>query len=204
MLRKRTKIETIGHAGTLDPFATGVMIMLIGKTFTRLSDRLLSADKEYKATIEFGTTTDTYDIDGTILTRSNREPTHAELEQALLAFQGECLQVPPMFSAKKIKGQKLCDLARKGVSIEREPVKVHLSTHLLSYVYPFAELLVTCSKGTYIRSLTHDLGQHLGCGAFLSALTRTRSGTYSLLDCIDQKSILDPDFNLSPYLRKYL
>ena len=202
MLRRRTRIEKIGHAGTLDPFASGVMVLLIGRQFTRLSDQLLTADKQYRATVQLGKTTDSYDIDGQILSESDKIPTLAELETALLSFQGECSQIPPMFSAKKIQGQKLCDLARKGITIERESVRVQMQTRLLKYEYPYVELDVSCSKGTYIRSLAHDLGALLGSGAFLSALCRTRSGNFLLSECLDQSLI--PDADLTPFLRKLL
>ncbi len=202
LLRRRTKIDKIGHAGTLDPFATGVMVMLIGKNYTRLSNQFLSADKRYRATLTLGQTTDTYDIDGKVQSESSLIPSLADVEKALLSFQGTCSQIPPMFSAKKIQGQKLCDLARKGISIERAPIEVQLSTHLISYVYPHLELDVSCSKGTYIRTLAYDLGSMLGCGAHLSSLCRTRSGSLLLSDCIDQQAILDPNFDLSPFLRK--
>ncbi len=203
-MRKRTQIDKIGHAGTLDPFATGVMILLIGRLYTKLSDRFLTADKQYHATIRFGETTDTYDSDGQIISTSTRVPTAEELDLALRSFQGDCKQIPPMYSAKKVNGKKLYDLARKGVTIEREPVNVRLSTQLLSYTYPEAELLIDCSKGTYIRSLAYDLGEMLGCGAHLSALTRTRSGTFCLEECVPQEMLRDPDFDFKPYLRKSL
>jgi tRNA pseudouridine55 synthase len=202
MLRKRLHIDKIGHAGTLDPFATGVMVMLIGRSFTRLSDQFLSADKEYRAQITLGQTTDTFDIDGQVLSKSGHIPSLADLEQALIAFQGDCVQIPPMFSAKKVGGKKLYDLARKGVTVERAPIKVRLLTKLLGYEYPRIELNVTCSKGTYIRTLAQDLGGALGCGGFLSTLSRTRSGSFTLSDCIDQEKIADPSFDLTPFLRK--
>lgn len=202
LLRKRTGIEKIGHAGTLDPFATGVMVMLIGRQFTRLSNQFLFADKEYRATIQLGQTTDSFDIDGRIMTRSDHIPTLFDLEQALLSFQGDCLQIPPMFCAKKIGGQKLYDLARKGLSIERAPTTVRLHTNLIGYEYPHVELHIICSKGTYIRTLAHDLGELLHSGAFLSALSRTRSGPFSLSDCISQENILNPDFNIVPFIRR--
>ncbi len=202
LLRKRTRIEKIGHAGTLDPFATGVMVMLIGRQFTRLSNQFLFSDKEYRATIRLGQTTDTFDIDGQILTHSDHVPTLYDVEQALLSFQGDCLQIPPMFSAKKIKGQKLYDLARKGVVVERAPTTVRLHTTLISYEYPYLELHIVCSKGTYIRTLAHDLGEILRSGAFLSKLSRMRSGPYALSDCIDQENISNPDFDIAPFIQR--
>jgi tRNA pseudouridine55 synthase len=201
LLRQRLKIEKIGHAGTLDPFATGVMVMLIGKAYTRLSNQFLDADKEYLATLFLGKTTDTYDVDGTTLTTSDYIPTLSELEQALDNFQGERWQIPPMFSAKKIKGKKLYELARKGQVIERSPVKIHLATTLLEYSYPLIKLKVCCSKGTYIRTLAHDLGHELHCGAFVQELCRIRSGTFLLADCIEQNQILDHSFDLGSHTR---
>lgn len=202
LLRKKTRIEKIGHAGTLDPFATGVMILLIGRVYTRLSDRFLTADKQYRARIRLGEATDTYDSDGQVLSTSDKIPSLEEIEQALLSFQGECMQVPPMFSAKKVQGKKLYELARKGVVIEREPVKVKLATKLLDYAYPEVDLLVDCSKGTYIRSLAHDLGEMLGAKAHLSALVRTKSGSFSLEECVSMDDLADPAFDYRPFLRK--
>lgn len=186
-LRRILKVKKIGHAGTLDPFATGVMVMLIGKNYTRLSDQFLCEDKEYLAEVYLGVSTDTYDCDGVIQNRSDRIPSAQELEKAVEHFQGEIEQIPPMFSAKKINGKKLYELARKGKTVERAPVKVKLDTRLLNYAYPYATLAVTCSKGTYIRSIAHDLGLMLGCGAHLTNLKRTRSGQYCIEKCVDGK-----------------
>lgn len=199
-LRKLTGIQKIGHAGTLDPFATGVMVLLIGRSFTRLSDKLLLQDKEYLATLSLGVSTDTYDCDGKVVARSKKRPTHSELEEMLGKFQGEIEQLPPMFSAKKIKGKKLYELARKGQTIERSAAKVRLSTTLLSYDYPNLVLQIACSKGTYIRSIAHELGQLLGCGAHLNKLNRTRSGGFYLEQCIDGTLLDLPDFDITPHL----
>jgi tRNA pseudouridine55 synthase len=184
-LRKRSGVKKIGHAGTLDPFASGVMILLIGRNFTRLSNQFINYDKEYRATICLGEVTDTHDPEGKILSRSSYTPSLEEVERALQAFQGEVLQIPPMYSAKKIKGQTLYKLARQGKEIERKPVKVTLVTTLLGYEYPHIELSISCSKGTYIRTIAHDLGQSLTCGAYLKNLSRTRCGPYTLDQCID-------------------
>jgi tRNA pseudouridine55 synthase len=200
ILRKLTSIEKIGHAGTLDPFATGVMVMLIGKEYTRRSDELLNSDKSYRATLKLGQATDTYDLEGRVIEESVKVPTMQEVESAIAAFQGPLLQVPPMYSAKKIGGQKLCDLARKGITLERAPVQVHVQIDLLNYNYPHLEIEVSCSKGTYIRSLAHDLGVTLQCFAHLVQLSRTRSGPFYLKDCISQ-DLLVPGFDVSPYLR---
>jgi tRNA pseudouridine55 synthase len=201
LLRRLTGIEKIGHAGTLDPFATGVMVMLIGRDYTRRSDEFLNKDKEYRATLQLGLVTDTYDIEGQILSRSEKIPTLSEIEQALAAFQGEISQIPPMYSAKKVEGKKLYDLARKGITIERQPVKVHVQIRLMSYQYPFLDIAVTCSKGTYIRSLAHDIGQFLGCGAHLFELARTRSGAFHIGQCVPQAQLKNSSFDLSAHLR---
>ncbi len=202
-LRKLTGIKKIGHAGTLDPFATGVMVLLIGRSYTRLSSSLLLQDKEYLATVSLGVTTDTYDCDGKVVASSKKIPTLEEIEQVVAKFQGEIEQVPPMYSAKKVRGKKLYELARKGKEIERAPAKVCLTTQILAYTYPTLALRVACSKGTYIRSLAHEMGQLLGCGGHLSELNRTRSGLFSLEACIDGNLLERADFDITPYLLSY-
>lgn len=202
ILRKLTNIRTIGHAGTLDPFADGVMILLIGKRYTQQSNRFLNQDKEYKATVHLGITTDSYDIEGQITSQSPYIPTLCEVEETLLKFQGTILQTPPMFSAKKVEGKKLYELARKGISIERQAVPVTLRIELLDYSYPRIELNVQCSKGTYIRSLAYDMGIELSCGAHLSALTRTRSGNLLIKDCCDGAKLLETGYDWSQFLKK--
>jgi tRNA pseudouridine55 synthase len=189
-LRRLTHISKIGHAGTLDPFATGLMIMLLGK-FTRLSNNYISEEKEYSCTLLLGQATDSYDCDGQITSTSCLIPTLADITSALTSFQGTVEQIPPMFSAKKVQGKKLYELARRGITIERKPVAVHLQTTLLDYTYPHLSLNVICSKGTYIRSLAHDLGQLLGCGAHLSILRRLRSGTFHVKDSINGALLYD-------------
>jgi tRNA pseudouridine55 synthase len=201
LLRRLTRIEKIGHAGTLDPFATGVMVMLIGREYTRRSDEFLNKDKEYRATLQLGTATDTYDLEGKIISTSDKVPTLQEIELALSTFQGEILQVPPMYSAKKVEGKKLYDLARKGITIERQPVKVQLQIQLMNYTYPMLDIAVTCSKGTYIRSLAHDIGQTLSCGAHLFELARIRSGAFHIGQCIPQANLKNLTFDLTPHLR---
>ncbi|HEX4839207.1 MAG TPA: tRNA pseudouridine(55) synthase TruB [Rhabdochlamydiaceae bacterium] len=190
-LRKLTRIETIGHAGTLDPFATGLMIMLIGKNFTRLSQTYLCQDKEYVCKLHLGITTNSYDCDGKTTATSPLIPTLADIEKALLSFQGPVMQTPPMFSAKKIEGKKLYELARKGIEIERKPALVTLKTTLLDYAYPYLSLNVSCSKGTYVRSIAHDLGNLLGCGAHLCQLRRIRSGNFHIKDSINGIHLYD-------------
>ena len=202
VLRQLTQVRTIGHAGTLDPFADGVMILLIGKPYTRISNQFLLQDKEYLATVLLGITTDTYDIEGKITCQSPHIPSLSEIEGAILKFQGTILQTPPMFSAKKVEGKKLYELARKGITIERKSVPVTLHIEMLEYTYPQLLLKVKCSKGTYIRSLAYDIGVELGCGAHLSALTRTRSGTFSLENCCDGARLIEPSYDWSSFLRK--
>lgn len=200
-LRRLLKIDKIGHAGTLDPFATGVMVMLIGRNFTRRSDEFLSCDKEYRATLHLGITTDSFDIDGTVTSRSDHIPSKEEVAHAISAFQGKISQTPPMFSAKKIQGKKLYDLARQGIEIERQPVIVEVKTTLIRYEYPEIEIEVLCSKGTYVRAIADDIGRMLGCGAHLSALIRLRSGSYRVEECISQEMLKNLEFDVRPYLR---
>ncbi len=204
LLRRLTGIEKIGHAGTLDPFATGVMVMLVGKAFTTRSNEFLQSEKEYRATLRLGITTDTYDLEGQVIQRSDYIPPLEEIEKILPAFQGTVSQTPPMFSAKKVQGKKLYELARKGIEIERAPVLVEMHIQILRYEYPELEIQVRCSKGTYIRSLAYDLGAALQCGAHLSGLVRLRSGAFKLENCISQNLLKTNDFNISPHLLESL
>lgn len=196
LLRKRTGIKKIGHAGTLDPFASGLMVMLIGKEYTKKSEEFLNSDKEYIATLRLGAATDTFDIDGKETNSSEFIPSLPQIESAVESFQGLITQIPPMFSAKKIKGKKLYELARQGITVERPPQKVQVTTEILSYSYPLLEIKVNCSKGTYIRTLGHDIGEKLGCFAHLTRLVRTKSGAFTLDKCIPQEKINDLNFNL--------
>lgn len=191
-LRRILKVKKIGHAGTLDPFATGVMILLVGAEFTRQSDSFLLKDKEYIAQMRLGISTDTYDCEGKILQQSTLVPMLEEIEAAVERFQGEIDQIPPMFSAKKQNGKKLYELARQGKEVERPAVKVNVSTQILSYAYPYLTLRVACSKGTYIRSIAHDLGCMLGCGGHLENLQRIRSGSFHLSECLDGSLLFAP------------
>jgi tRNA pseudouridine55 synthase len=200
-LRRLCGERRIGHAGTLDPLATGVMVLLIGRDYTRLSDSFLGQDKEYIAEIHLGISTATFDSEGEVTGTHSHIPPLNAVEEALADFQGTVLQTPPMFSAKKVGGKKLYELARKGISIERQPAKVTMQITLLEYHYPHLKIRVRCSKGTYIRSLAHDIGLKLGCGAHLSALQRTRSGTYTLQECIDGHLLDSATFNPIPFFR---
>jgi len=196
ILRKITGVKKIGHAGTLDPFASGVMVILIGKNYTRKSAQFLMQDKEYRTLLRLGISTDSFDCKGTTTSHSDKIPTLEEVEKSLKYFQGKIDQTPPMFSAKKVKGKKLYELARKGITIERTPVAIHVTTTLISYQYPLLELHITCSKGTYVRSIGHDIGQLLGCGAHLQELVRLRSGPFHLSDCLSITEITQNIDNL--------
>jgi len=185
ILRKLLNVKKIGHCGTLDPLATGVMVLLIGKNYTKRSSSFLSEDKEYVAEVTLGVSTDSYDAEGKILQTTSHQPHLQDVEKALMHFQGEFQQEPPMFSAKKVDGKRLYDLARAGKVIDRQTVTVSAETRLLEYHYPKISLRIQCSKGTYIRSIANDLGKLLGCGAHLSALKRTRSGSFHIEECLD-------------------
>lgn len=181
-LRRITKIKTIGHAGTLDPLATGLLILGIGRKATKKLSFFLKQNKEYLAQIKLGAVSQTDDGQGPIRqTRTEIPPLPREIKSALKNLRGQIKQVPPAFSAKKIKGQKLYKLARKGIEPKPRAVKVEIfELKLFKYNWPFLELKIKCSSGTYIRSLARDLGQALGCGAYLFKLRRTKIGRYSL------------------------
>ena len=190
ILRKITKIKQIGHTGTLDPFAQGVLPICIGKA-TRLIE-YLQDDKEYIAQIQFGQNTDTYDIDGKVTENFDKKITADDLKNILPEFRGEISQLPPIYSAIKVNGKKLYDYARKGESIEIKPRKVTISKlELLDFDIEkqTAKIIVGCSKGTYIRSLAFDIGKKLGCGAFLSELTRTKAGTFNIENTVSLENL---------------
>lgn len=190
-----------GHTGTLDPMATGVLPILLGKA-TRLSSHLLEADKRYTAELLPGVITDTLDVTGTVLERRAVNVSAAEIEDALGAFRGVIEQVPPMYSALKTNGQRLYDLARQGVEVERPVRQVEIRKLTLTDITEEGHwrLDVLCSKGTYIRSLADDLGRALGCGATLAGLCRTQTGGFSLGECVTLEELeQDPQaYLLSP------
>ena len=190
-----------GHTGTLDPMATGVLPILLGKA-TRLSSHLLEADKRYTAELLPGVITDTLDVTGTVLERRAVNVSAAEIEDALGAFRGVIEQVPPMYSALKTNGQRLYDLARQGVEVERPVRQVEIRELTLTDITEEGHwrLDVLCSKGTYIRSLADDLGRALGCGATLAGLCRTQTGGFSLGECVTLEELeQDPQaYLLSP------
>lgn len=181
-VRHKLQQKRVGHAGTLDPMATGLLLMLIGKA-TRLSQYLTSSDKEYEGTLTLGSTTNSQDAEGEVM---ETRPVPADLDRAKIeavmqTFRGDQYQTPPMFSAIKVKGVPLYKMARKGEEIDREPRFIRVSgIELLSCELPLVSFRVQCSKGTYIRTIAHDIGEKLGCGAHLSALRRTACGALRL------------------------
>jgi tRNA pseudouridine55 synthase len=193
IVRRRTRQPKVGHSGTLDPFATGLLVLLLGRQWTRLAGTFLNDDKEYEASIFLGAATDTYDRTGVVTARSSIVPSLSDIERVVSEFQGECLQTPPMFSAKKVDGKRLYDLARKGICVERQPKIVRLVTTVCSYQYPYLSIHVACSKGTYIRSLAHDIGEKLGCLAHVIELRRTRSGPFSVDEAITLSELDEMD-----------
>ena len=194
----------MGHAGTLDPLATGLLVICLGAA-TRLSDYLRGKDKRYRARVRLGQSTNTYDADGEITATNDAIPDRAAVEEALVKFRGPIQQRPPAFSAIKRGGKKAYELARAGEAVELEarPVEIY-SLELLEWQPPEFTLDVVCSAGTYIRSLAHDLGQRLGCGAHLTALRRTASGNFQISEAVTfddlQKSFEAGDWQR--YLRR--
>lgn len=196
VLRRLTKIKQIGHTGTLDPFAEGVLPVCIGKA-TRLIE-YLKDDKEYLATVQFGASTNTFDVDGQVVSTSEKKVSHRDVENCLKSFEGEISQLPPIFSAIKVKGKKLYEYARKGEEVEIQPRKVFIEKieqKSFDENLQQAEILIKCSKGTYIRSITHDLGQKLGCGAHLVKLVRTQAGSFRV-----EKSVKLDEINVDENL----
>ena len=196
VLRRVTKIKQIGHTGTLDPFAEGVLPICIGKA-TRLIE-YLQDDKEYLATVQFGAATNTFDLDGEKVFTSDKKVSRDDIKEGLKSFEGEILQLPPIFSAIKVKGKKLYEYARKGEEVEIQPRKVVIENIELKNFdeeLQQAQILLKCSKGTYIRSIANDLGKNLGCGGHLIKLIRTQAGKFRVensvqLDGIDVESNL--------------
>lgn len=227
-VRALTGEKRVGHAGTLDPLAEGLLIVLIGREMTRRQAEFMAGEKEYVATITLGATSLTDDAEGTIQpTTYDEQPTTAEIEAVLRSFIGDIEQVPPAYSAIKVRGRKAYELARSGIGPKLEPRRVHIrKIELLDYRpndgttdsnnapfhlprlrqgfdgqassifhLPQVTLRVTCSKGTYIRSLARDIGEALGCGAYLSGLTRTRSGDFSLDDAVPLADLTRDNWN---------
>ncbi len=186
-LRKITVLRKIGHAGTLDPFASGLLIVAIGRSATRELKDFVKLDKEYSAALCLGASTDTYDRTGRILNQCSGDfiLEIAAIKKILKQFVGGQKQIPPMYSAKKIKGKKLYELARAGIEVKREPAVITIySIKIIKYQWPDLEIKVKCSSGTYIRALANDIGERLGCGAYLKALERTAIGQYKIEQAI--------------------
>ena len=190
-LRRVFNTRRIGHGGTLDPMATGVLPVFVGRA-TRGVEFFEHAEKTYETVLRLGLTTDTEDITGTVLTETKVSVTEEQIAQTLEAFRGEIMQIPPMYSALKVNGQKLCDLARKGKTVERQPrpITIHELT-LLERGENTLRLRVRCSKGTYIRTLCKDIGEALGCGGCMEALRRVSAGEYTIEEAVPLQELLD-------------
>ena len=190
-LRRVFGTRRIGHGGTLDPMATGVLPVFVGRG-TRGVEFFEHAEKTYETELLLGVATDTEDTTGTVLTRREVSVTQEQLDGTLERFRGEIMQIPPMYSALKVNGQKLCDLARKGRQVERQPrpVTIHELT-LLSREGDTLHLRVRCSKGTYIRTLCADIGEALGCGGCMQALRRTQAGEYTIAEAVPLQQLLE-------------
>lgn len=184
-LRRKLQMKKIGHAGTLDPMATGLLVMLIGKA-TRISQYLISVDKVYEGEVTLGVVTDSQDAQGEVMeTRPVPPLTETQVREAMKGFLGDQYQMPPMHSAIKIDGVPLYKMARKGEEIEREPRFIRVASfELNSFAPPKFTFTLHCTKGTYVRTIAHDLGNKLGCGAHLSALRRTGSGKFNISQCL--------------------
>jgi tRNA pseudouridine55 synthase len=189
-VRRGTGIRRAGHTGTLDPRASGVLVVLIGPA-VRLSEFLTTSEKRYQAVMKFGMTTSTYDTEGAITSQGREYNFEFEdLEEALTKFVGEVEQTPPVYSALKIDGRRAYELARKGEEIEMEPRKITVhSLELLEWEAPEAVIDIHCSSGTYIRSLAHDLGEEMGSGATLINLRRTKNGRFTLRDSVSLRKL---------------
>lgn len=182
---KRPKQIKVGHAGTLDPFATGLLVVLIGKEYTRKAAEFTASSKTYELTMRLGATSSTGDPEGEITSVSNAVPPRKVLEGALEAFRGRIQQVPPAYSAIKVDGRRAYKLAREGKPVRLEPRSVLIDRlELTGYAYPQASLVADVSAGTYIRSLVEDIGIALGTGAYTETLRRTRSGTFDLKEAV--------------------
>lgn len=192
-LRRVFGTRRIGHGGTLDPMATGVLPVFVGRA-TRAVEFFEHAEKTYETVLRLGITTDTEDMTGTVLTEENVSFTEEQLQETLAAFRGEILQVPPMYSALKVNGQKLCDLARKGKTVARQPrpITIHELT-LVERGENTLRLRVRCSKGTYIRTLCKDIGEKLGCGGCMESLRRVAAGEYTIDEAVPLQTLLETE-----------
>ena len=200
-LRRVFNTRRIGHGGTLDPMATGVLPVFVGRA-TRGVEFFEHAEKIYEATLRLGLTTDTEDVTGTVLTEQEVSISEQEFLDILPKFRGKIQQIPPMYSALKVDGQKLCDLARKGKEVERQPREIEIfELECLEFNGDTARLRVHCSKGTYIRTLCKDIGEALGCGGCMAALRRVTAGEYTIDEAVPLQELLDAE-NSESYLRQ--
>ncbi len=190
-IRRNFGLKKVGHCGTLDPNATGLLIIVLGRG-TKLSERLMSDDKVYEGSMKFGEATDSFDAAGELTSSLPVPPlTVEELNQAAEEFIGDIMQTPPMVSAVKKDGVPLYKLARKGVEVQREPRLIHIYNFRFSdYQEPIGRFRLACTKGTYVRSIAHDLGQKLGCGAHLATLRRAVSGKFDVADAFEFEDVM--------------
>lgn len=190
VIRRKFQTRQVGHAGTLDPLATGVLILLVGSA-TKLFNKFSSMDKAYEATLKLGMTTDTADIEGKILTTAPFDHIgRPAIEEAFAKFVGDIEQTPPMVSALKVNGKRLYQLARKGVQIDRQPRKIRIdSLRIADISLPEVKFVLECSKGTYVRKLAEDVGEVLGCGGCISQIRRTRVGKYRIEDAVTLENV---------------
>lgn len=191
-VRNALKIKKVGHAGTLDPLATGLLIVCAGK-MTKQIDSFMGQEKEYKGTFELGSTTDSFDLEQEVVPVA--DPSHlteADVEKAISNFRGDILQIPPMHSAIKVDGKRVYEAARKGKVVQMEPRPVQVSLfELVKFENPTVHFRIVCSKGTYIRSLARDLGEALKVGAYMSSLCRTRIGSYKLSEAKELEPLIE-------------
>ena len=198
-LRRVFNTRRIGHGGTLDPMATGVLPVFVGRA-TRGVEFFEHAEKTYEAVLQLGLTTDTEDITGAVLKEKEVSISEAEFLAILPQFRGKIQQIPPMYSALKVNGQKLCDLARKGREVERQPRQIEIfRLDCAEFTGKTARLVVRCSKGTYIRTLCKDIGQALGCGGCMASLRRVQAGEYTIEESVPLQQLLE-----TPEPEKYL
>lgn len=205
-IRRRFRLKKVGHCGTLDPNATGLLILVLGAA-TKYSEKFMGGDKVYEGDIKFGETTNSYDADGDLVMSLPVLPlTVEQLNEEATSFTGDQQQTPPMVSAVKVQGVPLYKLARQGQEVERKSRMIHVySFRFTSYEEPVAHFRVACTKGTYVRSLAHDLGQKLGCGAHLLTLRRLASGKFDVADALPVKDALElSEADLSKRIIPYL
>lgn len=192
-IRRRFRFKKVGHTGTLDPLATGLLVITLGKA-TKLTNRLSSQSKDYLATCRLGFVSDTQDAQGRILEEKPVTVSKADIREVVSGFRGEQDQIPPMFSAKKQDGKKLYELARSGVVVEREPKKITIFDIQIDEIKENEfTFFVSCSKGTYVRTLCHDIGERLGCGGLLHSLRRIRSGSFKIEEAHALDALLESD-----------